>query len=182
MQKEEETKGWRHDKAERRERAMSDKAAERYVMIEGWKEEEEGEEVRIDGDSSIMQKGQGKVHLCGQDLRRGLQFVSVCMRVSEKTCTRCISEHTRACLSRFLFLLTVSVCARTQVLFEQETICTRRHQKPNMLIFDCLQVFLCVRMLTVTAVTCIISVNVSVRALFLLYDCAPMLCDLTSLQ
>lgn len=177
MEEEEETKGWRHDKAERRERAMSDKAAERYVMMEGWKEEEEGEELQIDGDSSIMQKGQGKVHLCGQDLRRGLQFVSVCMRVSEKTCTRCISEHTRACLSRFLFL---SVCSRTQVLFEQETICTRRHQKPNMLIFDCLQVFLCVCVLTVTAVTRIISV--SVRVLFLSYDCVPMLCDLTPLQ
>lgn len=61
---------------------MSDTAAERYSMMEGWRKENGS--IGLVGWRFIYnaeRPGEG-VHLCGQDLRRALQFVSVCTCVS----------------------------------------------------------------------------------------------------
>lgn len=77
------------DKTERSERAVSDTVAERYPMMEEWRESGRGGEGEEGGSIGLVgwrfiynaERPGERVYLCGQDLRRGLQFVSVCVCV-----------------------------------------------------------------------------------------------------
>lgn len=74
------------------------------------------------------------MHLCGQDLRRRLEFVSVCVGITGAVYTHHMSENTRACINRCFVFFLLGV-------FEQVTISTRGCQKFTMSICHCLQMF-----------------------------------------
>lgn len=87
------TAGRSCDKTERSERAVSDTATERYPMMEGLEGSSERRTGRGGGEESgsiglvgwrfiyNAERPEERVYLCGQDLRCGLQFLFLYVRV-----------------------------------------------------------------------------------------------------
>ncbi len=119
---------------------MSDTAAERYPMMEGWRESgrgggggDESGSIGLVGWRFIYnaERPEERVYLCGQDLRRGLQFVSVCVCVCvhacQNNCVHTVSVNTRELVQTGVFTncahvcVCVCVCVCVRVKFRQVT-------------------------------------------------------------
>lgn len=102
------------------------------------------------------------MYLCGQDLRRGLQFVSVYVSVCIRNIVYTLYQGTRESLYKQMFSANCAhVCVYVRVVFEQVAACMRRCQKLNMLLCDvqtvhvaCSCVCVCVFLLILFGVFC----------------------------